>query len=265
MSVSPKEIVNEENQSQPPIGMSPPITTQPSTEMQPAGLVTVPQAIPHCPPGLENLYGTGGLVVHLETPLTMVSPNELMNKYIIKNTSGNLVYRAEEQADIAIRKAHGPLRGFDIKVLDNFQNEVLHIQRDFKCCACCCFPCGLQKVDVSLQSGAMIGTIQQKQTLWNVEFNIMDQYGQTVLTVRNTTPFGRFSLTADAVYFVFGMDGTEIGKLTKKCMGEKYFSITFPMDLDVRVKATLLGALFMLHYLHFERRYSKPRPRPFWL
>ncbi|KFB44577.1 AGAP005498-PA-like protein [Anopheles sinensis] len=252
MSISPKEIANEENQSQsggnqqdpsveqdannPPLqpnvvlqppaptpsGMNPPITTQPSTEMQPAGLMTMPQAIPQCPPGLENLYGTGGLVVHLESPVTMVGPNELMNKYNIKNALGNLVYRAEELANIATRKRYGPLREFDIKVLDNFQNEVLHFRRDHKRCACCCFPWGLQKVDVSLQSGAMVGTIQQRQTLWNVEFDIKDQYGQTVLAIRNTTPFGRLSFTADAIYFIFGMDGTEIGKLTKKCVAQKF-------------------------------------------
>ena len=31
------------------------------------------------------------------------------------------------------------------------------------------------------------------------------------------------------------------------------FGISFPMDLDVRVKATLLGALFLIDFMFFEK------------
>ena len=50
------------------------------------------------------------------------------------------------------------------------------------------------------------------------------------------------------------MDGTEVGKVTKEFGGairEMFtdadnFALLFPMDLDVRMKATLLGAVFMV-------------------
>ena len=53
---------------------------------------------------------------------------------------------------------------------------------------------------------------------------------------------------------VFTKDGTEVGKVTKQWTGfvqEHFtdadnFGINFPMDLDVRVKATMLGALFLI-------------------
>ena len=32
------------------------------------------------------------------------------------------------------------------------------------------------------------------------------------------------------------------------------FGISFPMDLDVRMKATLLGALFLIDIMFFEKK-----------
>lgn len=50
------------------------------------------------------------------------------------------------------------------------------------------------------------------------------------------------------------IEGEEIGKVTKEFSGvarEMFtdadnFAVLFPMDLDVRLKATLLGAVFMI-------------------
>lgn len=56
-------------------------------------------------------------------------------------------------------------------------------------------------------------------------------------------------------YFqILSTDGTKIGKITKQWSGfvrealtdADHFGIKFPMDLDVHVKATLLGALILI-------------------
>ncbi|KIH61834.1 Scramblase [Ancylostoma duodenale] len=54
--------------------------------------------------------------------------------------------------------------------------------------------------------------------------------------------------------------GENIGHITKKwggCLREAYtdadvFSVTFPLDLDVRAKAVLLGATFLIDFMEFE-------------
>ena len=54
----------------------------------------------------------------------------------------------------------------------------------------------------------------------------------------------------------------EIGKVTKQWSGllaESFtdadnFGATFPMDLDVEVKATLLGAVFLIDFMFFEQQ-----------
>lgn len=50
------------------------------------------------------------------------------------------------------------------------------------------------------------------------------------------------------------MNGTEIGKIAKKWSGlareyftdADFFGIDFPMDLDVKLKATLIGACMLI-------------------
>ena len=35
------------------------------------------------------------------------------------------------------------------------------------------------------------------------------------------------------------------------------FSLTFPIDLDVKIKATLLGAVFLIDFMFFEKKNNK--------
>jgi len=56
-------------------------------------------------------------------------------------------------------------------------------------------------------------------------------------------------------------DGQEVGKITKQWSGlareaftdSDNFGINFPMDLDVRCKATLLAAVFLIDFMFFEQ------------
>ena len=62
---------------------------------------------------------------------------------------------------------------------------------------------------------------------------------------------------------VLSPDGTtQVGKISKQWSGllrEAFtdadnFGVSFPMDLDVRMKATLLGALFLVDFMFFEKQ-----------
>ncbi|XP_058124709.1 phospholipid scramblase 2-like [Anopheles ziemanni] len=257
-------------------GMSPPIMMQPGPGMvmqpvlgqqQVTGWMPIPQGIPNCPPGLEYLTAVDQLLVHQQVELLEAFTGfETANKYEIKNTLGQKVYWALEDTGCCNRMCCGTARAFDIKVLDNFQNEVLHFRRDLRCQSCC-FPCCLQKLEVSAPPGTVIGTVEQKWTLLRPEFNIKDQHGQTVLIIRG--PCCQCSLCGDVKFVVLSKDGTEVGKVTKQWTGfvqEHFtdadnFGINFPMDLDVRVKATMLGALFLIDYMFFESNDKKKLPR----
>ncbi|KAJ8048509.1 Phospholipid scramblase 1 [Holothuria leucospilota] len=61
-------------------------------------------------------------------------------------------------------------------------------------------------------------------------------------------------------------ESRQIGKISKQWAGivkelatnADNFGITFPLDLDVKVKATLLGALFLIDFMFFENSTQEP-------
>ena len=75
-------------------------------------------------------------------------------------------------------------------------------------------------------------------------------------------PFCLSSICGGNVDFqVLSNDGrTEVGKISKKwtdfvqeeSSDADIFGISFPVELDVKVKATLLGAVFLIDFMYFE-------------
>ncbi|KAK8782089.1 hypothetical protein V5799_016567, partial [Amblyomma americanum] len=70
---------------------------------------------------------------------------------------------------------------------------------------------------------------------------------------------------------VLSKDGAvEVGRISKQWSGllkEAFtdtdnFGVSFPMDLDVKMKAVLLGALFLIDYMFFEKSGNKERDGP---
>lgn len=89
-----------------------------------------------------------------------------------------------------------------------------------------------------------------------------DQSDNPTLRISGPPSCFAFSLCGDVEFQVLTGDGsTEIGKITKQWSGflregftdADNFGISFPMDLDVRMKATLLGALFLIDFMYFEK------------
>ena len=59
---------------------------------------------------------------------------ETVNKYELKNAMGLQMYFAIEENDCCNRHCCGPNRSFDIQIMDNEQNEVIHLNRPLACC-----------------------------------------------------------------------------------------------------------------------------------
>jgi hypothetical protein len=68
---------------------------------------------------------------------------ETANKYTVKNSMGQKVFRATEISDCCTRQFCGPNRAFDMKIVDNNDHEVIHLNRPLACSSCF-FPCCLQ-------------------------------------------------------------------------------------------------------------------------
>ena len=210
-------------------------------------------AIADCPAGLEYLTQIDQLLVHQQVELLeLFTGFETENKYHVKNTLGQQVYSVKEKSNCCSRLFCGPVRPFDMKIADNSAKEVIHLHRPLAS-GSCLFPCCLQRMEVSAPPGAVIGTVEQEWSIWRPKFAIKDVSGQTVLQIKG--PLCTFSLCGDVEFRVLGSDGmSQIGKISKQWSGlarEAFtdadnFGISFPMDLDVKIKAVLLGACFLI-------------------
>ncbi|KAF2897511.1 hypothetical protein ILUMI_08667 [Ignelater luminosus] len=252
---------------QPPHGgQGPPITNQP---MGPGGMMPtnewmrMPQGVPNCPPGLEYLTMIDHLLVQQRVELLQaISGFETENKYTVHNSLGQKVYYATEMSDSRLRNWCGSLRPFEIKVLDNFGNQVMNLKRPLAC-KWCCFPCCLQSLEVSAPPGNVVGVIEQEWGILYPKFSIKNPSGDVVLRIEG--PMLTMACCSDVDFKVLSVDGSnQVGKISKQWAGyvkEAYtvadnFGISFPMDLDVRMKAVMLGACFLIDMMYYEERPS---------
>ena len=132
-------------------------------------------------------------------------------------------------------------------------NELIHLYRPLRCSSCW-FPCCLQEMEVYSPPGNLIGSIQQEWSLCSPKYNILNAEGQVALTIEG--PICTYSLFCGDVDFeILSPDGsTKVGKISKQWSGllkEAFtdadtFGISFPLDLDVRMKAVCLAACFLI-------------------
>eukprot|EP00128_Syssomonas_multiformis_P017206 Colp12_sorted_trinity150504_noHs@9021 len=235
----------------------------------PNGIVYMPlPALPvpaNCPPGLEYLLGVDHIFVHqLIELLEAFTGFETNSKFQIKNREGQQVFFAAEDTDCCTRQCCGSARPFVINVLGNNMQPVMRAKRGFRFSSPYCpfiLPlnfCFLQKMEVEAPVGNLLGTIEQEYTLWGHHFLIKLASGETVLKLKAPCCVcDCFNNTID----VTTADGSRvIGSIRKKWNGivqevftnADSFGVNFPMDLDVRAKAMLVAAVFLIDFMFFE-------------
>ncbi|XP_054920369.1 phospholipid scramblase 2-like [Dermacentor andersoni] len=216
-------------------------------------------AIPGCPPGLEYLTQIDQLIVRQSVNLVnMLMPNLATSEYLVTNTMDQFVFKATEDFDLACQGV-GPRRPFQMALHDSRKAEVLRLVRPLRCDSCLCFCC-LQKMDVRDHSGATIGSLRMQCTLLYPNFSVLDSEKNAILLIKG--PCCTRSICCENVKFdIVTMDGvTKIGAITKlwgglwneACSVGERFAVTFPFDLDVKVKAVLLAAVFLLDSIYYE-------------
>ncbi|XP_059820663.1 phospholipid scramblase 2-like isoform X1 [Hypanus sabinus] len=241
--------------SSPMVGHQTGVSTQPQAQWMQA-----PTPIPNCPPGLEYLTLIDQILVHQVTELIEALVGyETKNKYEVKNGLGQRVYYAVEDSEFCNRICCGSNRAFIIKILDNLGRTVMHLVRPLGCGSCCC-PCCLHQMEVQAPPGKAIGYIVQEWHPFIPKMSILNESRETVLKIRG--PCLTMSCFGDVNFEVVSRDeATVVGKISKQWSGlvREYltdtdnFGIQFPMDLDVKIKAVLLGACIFVDFMYFEQ------------
>ncbi|XP_038076562.1 phospholipid scramblase 2-like isoform X2 [Patiria miniata] len=258
-------------QQMPMVQMQPAYGQQPGQPGQPAPAqwMPAPQPVSNCPPGLEYLSQIDQLLVHQQVELFEVLTNwETANRYQVKNSLGQQVYFAHEESDAFQRQCCGPKRGFTMHVTDNQNTEVIRVNREFKYFGGCCWfasaePCSME-VSIEAPVGHVVGYVKQSASFMAPEFNVLNEKEEHVLSIKGPICICQGALcTGDQEFVIMNSDETqEVGKISKQWSGlvKEYFTkadnfgISFPMDFDVKMKATMLGAVFLIDFMFFEEQ-----------
>lgn len=216
-----------------------------------------------CPLGLECLTQLDQLLIHQQRVLYMSridSDEQLNNRYIIKNIMGERVFVAVQNMNWLSQNCCEPFSQFDLRIYDNDNAEVVHVYRTLRCSSCCSPSC-LQHIDVMAPPGIKSGFAVQQVSLLYPKYRIYNAEGDVVLKVRG--PSCTCRCYKDITFRVLSAHGSrQIGTIAKKWKGlacetftdaNNNIGLTFPLDLDVNIKATLLGLTFLINFTCFEK------------
>ncbi|CAI8044503.1 Phospholipid scramblase 2 [Geodia barretti] len=138
------------------------------------------------------------------------------------------------------------------------EGKVIHIERPLRCQAWCCFCC-LQKIEVQSPPGTVVGYVKQDLSFIYPWFTIENADGEPVLKIKGPCWTCKW---CEVEFEVLSVNGEQqVGKISKQWSGlaKEYFTdadnfgIQFPMDLDVKMKAVMIGAVFLIDFMFFER------------
>lgn len=212
------------------------------------------------PPGLEYLTQIDQILIHQKVELLEAFIGfETNNQYDIKNSLGQKIYKAKEKNDCCTRNCCGSLRSFDMKIKDINDREVIRLIRPFRCVSCWC-PCCLQEMEVQAPPGTTIGYVQQDWHPCLPRFSIQGANKETLMKLEG--PCFACNCCGDVNFELKSKDGSEsIGRISKQWSGllkevftdTDNFGIQFPLDMDVKMKAVLMGATFLIDFMFFEK------------
>lgn len=242
---------------------------QPGINQQPGAVPNAPGAqvympmpdpIPGVPAGLEYLSQIDQLVVKQSIELfEMFTDFETSNKYKVRNSMGQDVYNAVEESDFCSRQCCGPNRSFKIHIKDAAKRDVIIAERPFVCTVLPCFSsCRFEMTVKSPMNDEVLGYIRQNFYCCHPNFSVLDANMTEIFKVEG--PCIQCGCS-DKVFEIQDLNGTKCGAVTKKWSGilkEAYtdadnFNVSFPIDLDVKLKATLLSLVFMIDFMFYEQ------------
>ncbi|CAH1245351.1 PLSCR1 [Branchiostoma lanceolatum] len=213
----------------------------------------------NCPAGLEYLTSLDKLRVSQTFGAEGPVCNFENNNYVIKNGRGQQVYFASEETNCFCRQCCGPARAFHMSLYDKLSREVLHLVRPARCDACC-FPCCLMTLTVKTGDEETLGYVKQKWNIFHGILEVQDAEKKPWYHIRGPACPCRCFSNMEFKILSLEEDKKAVGSIAKRWGGpqDKYnmdhenFEIEFPYEVDVRMKAVLLGACFLVNYMYFE-------------
>ncbi|XP_025262802.1 phospholipid scramblase 3-like [Camponotus floridanus] len=237
---------------------SPPPYSPPVVEMQPSVATAPPQ--PNAPvpigwlsPNTTNLLGLQYLMEldYLSVKQTFgllqfFSGRDTGNNYVVMDISGEPVFYVAIESSFFSRLLSCETPTFEFIVYDRYRlQEILRMIRLFN-----------SKTLEVYSGNTLLGSVTQEWSHCEIVFYIRDASGQPVLIIKNISRFCQIIFKVESTDDEHSVGTIQQQSSDGSCfnISELSFDINFPRDLDVKMKALLLGAYLFLDVTNYGKR-----------
>ena len=198
---------------------------------------------------LENLAQANSLVIRQQKEWgEILTGFETKNRYDVMDLNSNPLIEALEEGDSVMatitRLFLKALRPFTMHLFSPGGSGLFKLTRPFRFY--------FHELDVCRSNGAPLGKVKRRFAILRRIYTVIDSNGNEI--------FELFGPLLHPWTFQIKKGGQELGKITKKWSGlakESFtdadnFGIIFPAGIELSQKAVLLGAVFLIDFVHFE-------------
>ena len=174
----------------------------------------------------------------------ILSGFETKNRYVVLSELGNELYYAAEKSSVLLRLFLKAMRPFEIIVARTDGSTVLNLERPFRFF--------FHKLAVRDAQGKLLGTIEREFSVLRRLYRITNSMGMEICRL--------YGPLLHPWTFEIRERDQKVGKISKKWSGltkEAFtdadnFAVELPPGKDVETKSILLGAVFLIDFVHFE-------------
>jgi uncharacterized protein YxjI len=199
---------------------------------------------------LPAVIASDSLVVRQHKEMTEVFTDiETRNRYSIRLPDGRTVLHAAETGKGALaflsRNLLANKRPFHISLRDDAGRSAMELRRPWTWF--------FSRLEVCGEDGRLLGTIQQRFSVFAKRFSVRDASGAELATLHG--PLFR------PWTFQVLVRGRELGRISKEWSGllrEAFtdadtFGVQFGVGMDAQLRTLVLAATFLIDFLYFER------------
>ena len=169
---------------------------------------------------------------------------ETQNNYVVQLQGGQALYAAEVNTGFLSRNFLQQLRPFELVVADGQRNTRLRVKRPFRFM--------FHEITVMNGHGMVLGRVVKKFTFVNRLYEVKDGDNRTLFELKGPL-FKPWTFRIENALGNVGVITKKWSGLFKEAMTDAdNFGLNLERDLPATQKAVLLGAVFLIDFVHFE-------------